>query len=135
MNNTQLIIFNAKKRDWIKMLNQIDSLKISTEWKERFTSLCLDRGFRRVGKIHLSQMQNIADIDSSSIAYLMKQDKKAGLKMLEELSTEIKGEDIRAKAISIILTKGVKHSQKELDLIISMANHTQSLFDLKIDKE
>jgi myo-inositol-hexaphosphate 3-phosphohydrolase len=63
------------------------------------------------------------------VKYLSTQDKKAGLETLEDLSLKIEDEMSRAKAISVILSKGIKQGRKEIDIIISMANSTPNLFD------
>jgi len=129
MTDKQREIFTTRKKEWSKMLEQIEAVNLSEKWTGIFTALCLDRGFRRLQPEQLGQMQHIAEIDSQSVSYLAQADKKAGLTMLERISVEITDEPTRSKAVHIILEKGIKKSQRELDLIISMANSTPSLFD------
>ncbi|SFV90175.1 hypothetical protein MNB_SV-4-1291 [hydrothermal vent metagenome] len=131
MTKRQLEIFEAKQEEWISALELIGGLDIPEEWREIFTTMCLNRCFRRVDHAHLGKMLNIATVNSKSVKFLSIQDKKAGLETLEDLSVKIKDEHERAKAVEVILGKGIKQSRKEIDLIIAMANSTPSLFDME----
>ena len=113
------------------MLERIGEMEISDEWAEIFTRLCLDRGFRHIDGDKLAQMQQIADTDSKAVAWLAQQDKRAGLEMLERLSVKVTDEQLRAKAVQVMLTHGIKQSKRELDLIIAAAGNTPNLFDHK----
>ena len=128
MTTKQREIFTIRKKEWSKMLEQIEAMHLGEVWTGIFTTLCLDRGFRRLREEQLEQMCHIAEVDSQAVSYLAQADKKAGLTMLERISVEITDETTRAKAVHLVLEKGIKHSQRELDLIISMANSTPSLF-------
>lgn len=129
MNNEQLEIFTNRQKEWIIILEEIAALNISQEWIKIFTSLCLNRGFRKIDSTHISQMKNIAAINSDAVIYLALQDKRAGLHTLEDLSIKIADEETRLKAVQLIMSKGIKPSKNELDLIISTAKSTPSLFD------
>lgn len=109
---------------------EIMRLKLSEEWKEVFTHLCLYRGWITLKNTQKSQMMNIAAIDSHAVKYLAKQSKKVGLNMLEDLSVKIEDEKVRLKAVQLIINKGVKPSKNELDLIIATAKSTNTLFDV-----
>ncbi len=129
MNSEQLEIFTYRQKEWIIILEEIAALNISQEWIKIFTSLCLDRGFRKIDSTHISQMKNIAAINSDAVTYLALQDKRAGLHTLEDLSIKIADEETRLKAVQLIMDKGIKPSKNELDLIIATAKSTPSLFD------
>ena len=131
MTQQQQEIFNGRKQEWTAMLEQIHYLNISEKWQIIFTSLCLDRGFRSLSELQLSQMEKISSTDSEAITYLAKQDKKAGLHILEDLSIKIEDEQIRLKAVQLILEKGIKPSKNELNLIIKTATNMKTLFDTK----
>ena len=131
MTERQSEILDAKLEEWQNALEMIGALEISEEWREIFTTMCLNRCFRRIDDRHIGQMLNIAKTDSSAVKFLSIQDKKAGLETLEDLSVKIDDERERAKAVEVILGKGIKQSRKEIDLIIAMANSTPSLFDME----
>jgi len=131
MTQRQSEILDAKLNEWRNALEIIGELEISEEWREIFTTMCLNRCFRRIDDRHLGQMLNIAKTDSSAVKFLSIQDKKAGLETLEDLSVRIEDEHERAKAVEVILGKGIKQSRKEIDLIIAMANSTPSLFEME----
>ena len=129
MRAGQAEILDRKKEEQTIIVEMIDGIGLDDEWTDIFTMLCLERGFRNIDDTHLVQMRNIADVDSDAVKYLSTQDKKAGLETLEDLSLKIEDEMSRAKAVSVILSKGIKQGRKEIDLIISMANSTPNLFD------
>jgi len=129
MNSEQLEIFTYRQKEWIIILEEIAALNISQEWIKIFTSLCLDRGFRKIDSTHISQMKNIAAINSDAVTYLALQDKRAGLHTLEDLSIKIADEETRLKAVQLIMDKGIKPSKNELDLIIATAKSIHSLFE------
>jgi len=70
MTDKQREIFTTRKKEWSKMLEQIEAVNISEKWTGIFTALCLDRGFRRLKPEQLGQMQHIAEIDRQSIGQL-----------------------------------------------------------------
>lgn len=131
MTKDQKEIFDNRLNEWSSMLDQIGFLNISDKWITIFTTLCLDRGFRSLNEIQITQMENIAGVDSEAVTYLSLQDKRAGLNMLEDLSVKVEDEKTRLKAIQLILEKGIKPSKNELDLIIHTATSIKNLFDVK----
>lgn len=135
MNSEQLEIFTHRQKEWIIILEEIADLNISQVWIKIFTSLCLDRGFRKIDATQISQMQNIAAVNSDAVIYLAAQDKRAGLHTLEDISVKIADEETRLKAVQLIMGKGIKPSKNELDLIIAAANNTPSLFDVEERKD
>ena len=122
MTQRQSEVFEAKQGEWTKALETIGGLDISEEWQEIFTALILDRCFRRIGSQHTSQMMDIASTNSEAVKYLAMQDKKAGLETLWKLSEMVTDEQFRARAVSVILTEGIRQSKNELDAIIAMAS-------------
>lgn len=129
MLNEQLEIFTYRQKEWITILDKIGAIDIDIEWVKIFTSICLDRGFRNIDNIQISQMKNIAAINSDAVTYLALQDKRAGLHTLEDLSIKIENEETRLKAVQLIINQGIKTSRNELDLIIAAAKSAPSLFD------
>lgn len=134
MLNEQLWIFTHRQKEWVFILDTIGAIDIDIQWVKIFTSIFLDRGFRKIDGTQISQMKNIAAINSDAVTYLALQDKRAGLQTLEDLSIKIEDERTRLKAVQLIMDKGIKPSRNELDLIIAAAKSTPSLFDNKEKK-
>lgn len=129
MTYKQHELYKKRKKELKLIALNINELPISDEWIEIFTRLCLYRGWVVLNKTQQLQMINIATINSNAIRYLAQQGKKVGLNILEDLSVKIVDEKTRLKAVQLIMDKGVKPSKNDLDLIISTAKNTKSLFD------
>jgi len=129
MTSTQHELHWRRTTELADIAEEIENLKLTDDWIEVFTKLCFYRGWQKLTEQHLSQIENIASINSEAVLHLSRYGKKVGLSMLEDLSVKIPDEQTRLKAVQLIINKGVKPSKNELDAIIAEAESTRSLFD------
>lgn len=126
-------LFNIYKKNDNKniyLAHEISKLNISNDWQETLLDLCYSRGIKSLNERRKERLTNIGQVNSRAIYQLSQFGKKVGLETLEYLSIEINSEELRKKAVSIILEKGVKPSKNELACIVSEAKHQKNLFDM-----
>jgi len=131
MTSEQKSLLEKKTIELIMMGCEIAELNIPNRWIDTFTELVYSRGWVNLDMLHKDQIQAIGSIDSESVFILANDGKRAGLKILYEISSYIDDEVARGRAVTIVKEIGVKKALKELDMIIDMAknNKPRSLFD------
>jgi len=112
-----------------KMLEQIKQLPTSKEWRRIFAAFTLARCYRHLSQSAMVQMEDIAVVDSEAVKSLAVMDKKAGLGLLWDLSLRIEQEELRARAVALILQHGVKGARNMIDALIAEAERQPGLFD------
>jgi len=125
----QKIMFTQKSRELVTIGDEIAKLNLLHEWIILFTKIAYSRGWVSVDEMQKSQMLNIATVNSQAVLFLANQGKKVGLSLLERLSTELKEERMRLKAVSHILKHGVKDSKKTLEIIFNQSINEPTLLD------
>lgn len=131
MTSEQKSLLKKKTIELIMMGCEIAELNIPNRWIDTFTELVYSRGWVNLDILHKDRIQAIGSIDSESVFILANDGKRAGLKILYEISVYIDDEVARGRAVTIVKEIGVKRALKELDMIIDMAknNKYRSLFD------
>ena len=129
MTQGQKALWLKRIKELSKLADEVEKLKISTEWVDTFTKMGYYRGWVGVTKQQQEQIKNIATTDSQMVFYLANQGKKVGLTLLEKLSIELKDEPTRTKAINLIINRGVTASKKDLEIIFNHSINEVTLFD------
>jgi len=129
MTKGQKTLWVKRIRELLKMADEVEKLKISTEWIDTFTNMGFYRGWVTIVPLQKSQIKNIAMTNSEAVFYLANKSKKVGLSLLEKLSIELKEESQRQKAINLIIKNGVTASKKDLEIIFNHSINETTLLD------
>ena len=129
MTKGQKALWTKRIRELLKMADEVQTLNLSDNWIDVFTTIGFYRGWVRIGKNQKSQIKNIATINSEAVLYLAQKGKVVGLSLLEKLSTEIHEEDKRLYAVNLIIKHGVKESKKALEIIFNQKISEKTLLD------
>jgi len=129
MTKGQKSLWVKRIRELLKMADEVEKLKISTEWIDTFTNMGFYRGWVTIVPLQKSQIKNIAMTNSEAVFYLANKSKKVGLSLLEKLSIELKEESQRQKAINLIIKNGVTASKKDLEIIFNHSINETTLLD------
>ena len=129
MTKGQKTLWVKRIRELLKMADEVEKLKISTEWIDTFTNMGFYRGWVTIVPLQKSQIKNIAMTNSKAVFYLANKSKKVGLSLLEKLSIELKEESQRQKAINLIIKNGVTASKKDLEIIFNHSINETTLLD------
>ncbi|WP_415405890.1 hypothetical protein ACLHDG_08985 [Sulfurovum sp. CS9] len=128
MRTSSNILLQNRVDELSQILIDIECLNMNDEYTNAFIEMCLYRGWRKLTEVHKSQMINISSVNSGAVLFLATQGKMVGLHMLERLSV-VDDEQVRIKAVVMIIENGVKASRNKIDLIVAAAKDSKGLFE------